>query len=412
MWSANQADRAILAWMLSPISVDDFCEAYYEKAPLHISRKQPGFYDRYFSLADLESVLFGNELHTYDVNLVKDGTPARPESFVMPKSKKKSAQKDPQSDIIDADRLSALFSGGCSVVLDKVHKFSTKVAELKRAMEMCMRHTVNGNLYLTPPGSQGFAAHYDSHDTIIIQIQGVKHWLVYEPPFDLPLDDQTFKKGVHTPGKVLLEIEMHPGDLLYIPRGFMHEAKANEDLSLHITMGLYPRRVMHVLEDMMSRLSDDPEAAILRRTFTEESIPELLAYLNGAMTAQALREADDRLKEKFETERRNGLGGQISEVMRLRRLSEDSYVALRPNLLYRVTATEKNARVVFSGKTLIFGPGAAAIIHELEGVSQVPVRALLKHDEKALTIVRKLIQEGFAVQVPAAQNPPVEVSVA
>jgi len=410
MWSPSEADRSVVAWMLSPLSIEQFAEQYYEKAPLHIARDDAGFYNRYFSLADLENVLFGNELRTKDVKVVKDGTPARPESYVWEKSKKKSAEKEPASEIIDADRLSALFSSGCSVVLDHLQHFSTKVAELKRSMEQCFRHSVNGNLYLTPPGNQGFAVHYDTHDTWIIQIEGRKQWRVYAPPFALPLDDQKYDKKVHPVGEVLLEMELRPGDLLYIPRGFMHEARSNEDLSLHITFGLYPNRTLQVLVNFLETAASEKDAAVLRETFTEANIPKLLEYLRGALTPENLSAADARMEEKFVRERRNGLAGQISEVMRLRSLSEDSYAAVRPDMLYEVQASEKNTKLRFSGKTLFFGPGAAAIVHELEGMSGVQVRSLLKHDPNALSIVRKLIQEGFALQLPAA--PAEKVAVA
>ena len=35
---------------------------------------------------------------------------------------------------------------------------------------------------------------------------------------------------------------LHPGDLLYLPRGYVHEAAANAEPSLHITLGLAPHR--------------------------------------------------------------------------------------------------------------------------------------------------------------------------
>ena len=33
--------------------------------------------------------------------------------------------------------------------------------------------------YLTPPGSQGFAPHYDDIEAIVIQLEGRKHWKLY-----------------------------------------------------------------------------------------------------------------------------------------------------------------------------------------------------------------------------------------
>ena len=35
--------------------------------------------------------------------------------------------------------------------------------------------------YLTPPGSQGFAPHYDDIEAFVIQLEGKKHWKLYNP---------------------------------------------------------------------------------------------------------------------------------------------------------------------------------------------------------------------------------------
>ncbi len=35
--------------------------------------------------------------------------------------------------------------------------------------------------YLTPAGTCGFAPHWDDIDALILQLEGRKHWIVYEP---------------------------------------------------------------------------------------------------------------------------------------------------------------------------------------------------------------------------------------
>lgn len=40
---------------------------------------------------------------------------------------------------------------------------------------------MGANVYLTPPGTQGFAPHYDDIEAFLIQLEGKKHWRLYAP---------------------------------------------------------------------------------------------------------------------------------------------------------------------------------------------------------------------------------------
>ncbi len=369
MWSTSPAGRAALAWLLTPLSIEEFQSQYYERAPMHVARDRAGYYQRVFDLLEVERILYASELHKADIRLVKDGVPVRPESYLVPKPVCKENELEPYTDRVDADRISALFASGCSIVMHDVRSLSAPAANFCRELEMLFHHRVSPNMYLTPPGNQGFDAHYDTHDTAIVQIEGTKHWRVYESAFPLPLDDQTFDKRLHTPGKVCIEADLRPGDFLYIPRGFLHEAKANEDLSLHLTLGLYPRRWIQVLKKALDDAGEAAENALLRETATAESVPALHALLQSILAHSALCAAEVAIENQFVRERRNGLDGQMNQISRLRELGEESLVALRPNVLYELTESEKTARLAFSGKNLVFGAGASGIIRELEGAA-------------------------------------------
>jgi ribosomal protein L16 Arg81 hydroxylase len=379
------------------VTIEEFFERYYERAPLHIPRIDPAYYDRYFTLNEFERIMCGSELRTNDIKVVRDGTPARVETYAKAKKKRKSEEKDGPSDIVEPDRLSALLAGGCSLVLDGAQRFSPSMGYLCRELEMFLRHPVNPNVYFTPADAQGFSVHYDTHDTVIIQIAGTKHWRVYNAPLELPLDDQTFNKNLHPVGDVQLDFEIKPGDLLYIPRGFLHEARATDEVSLHVTLGLYPQRWVQVLHEALGRAAQSE--ALLRKTCElgdDERIAEFLAGLFSGDTFARTRAA---MQERFEGDRLNGLDGQIEQMVRLKDLCEDSIVAARPSVLYRLQQDEKSTKLTFSGKTLTFGPGAAALIQELVNVESSTPRTLQHHDENALKVIRKLIQEGFALQL-------------
>ncbi|XP_078439397.1 uncharacterized protein LOC144709663 isoform X2 [Wolffia australiana] len=113
--------------------------------------------------------------------------------------------------------------------------------------------SVGANIYLTPPGSQGLARHYDDHCVFICQLLGTKRWTVsprstpllprlYEP---LGGSSSSVSRGSCGDDK---EFVLREGDILYIPRGCPHEAQTFGDIaespiemstfSLHLTLGI------------------------------------------------------------------------------------------------------------------------------------------------------------------------------
>ena len=99
--------------------------------------------------------------------------------------------------------------------------------------------------YLTPPGTQGFAPHYDDIEAFVLQVEGCKRWRVYRPhksQNQLPRvsSRKIFPLGFHLMcvshfksyvgnfgqkglGKPDIDVLLEPGDLLYFPRGFIHQ---------------------------------------------------------------------------------------------------------------------------------------------------------------------------------------------
>lgn len=99
---------------------------------------------------------------------------------------------------------------------------------------------VGANVYLTPPSSQGFAPHYDDIEAFVLQIEGKKEWLLYPPRTDdekLPRESSPNFQQDELGGPVLFKKILSPGDMLYFPRGWIHQARTVDGHhSLHITL--------------------------------------------------------------------------------------------------------------------------------------------------------------------------------
>lgn len=134
---------------------------------------------------------------------------------------------------------------GASIVLNHADLLSAPIARLCQDLQLSLPHAY-ANSYLTPPLSQAVPCHADDRDVLVVQVYGSKQWKVYQytpVPYPYP-HEQVGKNGLEVPASVLegplaIDTTLHPGDVLYMPRGFVHEAKTNaNEPSFHVTVAL------------------------------------------------------------------------------------------------------------------------------------------------------------------------------
>ena len=137
------------------------------------------------------------------------------------------------------------FLDGCSIVLNHADLRSFPIAHLCNDLQRSFPHAY-ANAYITPRCSQAVPAHADDRDVFIVQIYGSKTWTVYQRvpiPYPYP-DEQVGKAGHPVPeavlqGPVLLQHTLVPGSVLYMPRGYVHQASTTADSSsCHVTVAL------------------------------------------------------------------------------------------------------------------------------------------------------------------------------
>ncbi|KAI2530545.1 RIOX2 isoform 6, partial [Pan troglodytes] len=101
---------------------------------------------------------------------------------------------------------------------------------------------VGSNVYITPAGSQGLPPHYDDVEVFILQLEGEKHWRLYHPT--VPLAREYSVEAEERIGRPVHEFMLKPGDLLYFPRGTIHQADTPAGLahSTHVTISTYQNK--------------------------------------------------------------------------------------------------------------------------------------------------------------------------
>ncbi|MGB5952346.1 MAG: cupin domain-containing protein [Ornithinimicrobium sp.] len=187
----------------------------------------------------VDELLSRRALRTPFIRLAQDGT-TLPESRYTIGGGVGAGVTDQVSD----DAVLGLFGGGATIVLQALHRTWAPIAAWSARLAAELGHPVQVNAYITPAQSQGFADHYDVHDVFVMQVHGRKEWSIREPVIDAPLRDQPWaerKTEVEqaATGSPTIQHVLNPGDCLYLPRGYIHSAKALGGISIHLTVGVH-----------------------------------------------------------------------------------------------------------------------------------------------------------------------------
>ena len=136
-----------------------------------------------------------------------------------------------ENETLGVETLKRGFNAGFSLLVNDVEARVAAVAAACSALESYTRILCNANLYLTPAGAQGFDAHYDWMDGLVVQLDGAKRWRLYPPLVALPRADLTRKPTAAELAALpaAAEVELREGDVLYLPRGTLHEASTPAD---------------------------------------------------------------------------------------------------------------------------------------------------------------------------------------
>ncbi len=150
------------------------------------------------------------------------------------------------SDQISDARLAQLFEDGATIVLQGLHRTWGPIVDFAADLATELGHPVQANAYITPAQSQGFSAHYDVHDVFVLQLAGQKRWIIHEPVHPWPMRHEPWDTGGRkeqvaqaAAGEPVLDVVLEPGDCLYLPRGYLHAAKALAGVSAHLTLGVH-----------------------------------------------------------------------------------------------------------------------------------------------------------------------------
>ena len=148
---------------------------------VHLHQTDPADLVGLLSFDDVDHLLTSTAIRTPAVRVAQDGSVLPPSRYTRSGA---SLAGQPLTGLVDPRKVIDLFEGGATVVLQGLHRYWPPLIDLVAELELALGHPCQANAYLTPPGSQGFAVHSDTHDVFVFQTHGSKQWEVHPAPGD------------------------------------------------------------------------------------------------------------------------------------------------------------------------------------------------------------------------------------
>ena len=348
---------------------------------VHVHHTEPDRLVGLLSFEDVDHLLTSTAIRTPAVRIAQDGS-------VLPTSRYTRAGAslagEALTGLVDARKVLELFDGGATVVLQGLHRYWPPLRELTAQLELDLGHPCQANAYLTPPGSQGFPVHSDSHDVFVFQTHGTKLWEIH---------------GEDGPEEVLLE----PGLSMYLPTGTPHAARAQGGASLHVTIGINQLTWRGVLRRAVAGLVDGLPDEHLPAGYLEDTsvlavgladrLVALAADLRGLPTAGVVELEVQRFLTSRPTRQRRGL----VDVLAVRDLTDSTPLRRRPGHPCVLVTAGERLRVLLGDRVLEVPARLRPALEEIRiraDLTPADLGGVLDASDR-LVLCRRLVREGL-----------------
>lgn len=352
---------------------------------IHLHRGDPASLAALLSLDDVDDLLTSSAIRTPSVRLAKDGA-------VLPESaytRRATLAGKPLSGLVDPRRALELFADGATVVLQGLHRYWPPITRLVAELELELGHPCQANAYLTPPGAQGFAVHTDSHDVFVFQTAGSKQWEVHGPT------------GVN-------EVELEPGVSMYLPTGTPHAARAQQHVSLHVTIGINQLTWRGLVQRSVAKVTagvpdhhlpagylDDPGR------LAEELASRLEAVACHIRDMDVTAAINDEMR-RFLTRRASRLPGGLHDVLAVDAVADDTRLRRRPGHPCVLLAHGDRVDVLLGDRSVDVPGWVRPALEVVRKVPELSPGDLAEHldAQSRLVLCRRLVREGLLEVAP------------
>ncbi|MEX5632813.1 JmjC domain-containing protein [Parafrankia sp. FMc2] len=267
----------------------------WEDRPAHFTGL--GAFDDVFNLGLAEDLIVSRGLRLPYLRLVRDGSYLPVARFTH----RTGTGAGSADGVADPDAVLREIHAGATVVLRGLTRYCPTVADVCHTLSGELGFDTSAGAYLTPAHARGAGLHFDPMSVLVRQVHGVKHWRIHAPEHRWPVGPPQAGGPPVTP--VVMELSLGPGDCLYLPRGYLHDAWTTDEMSVHITFsGDVPPTwvdVAHLLVDQAAaderlreglpwRFDAEPDALLAQVRDKLDVLRELLATVDPGTLAAGL----------------------------------------------------------------------------------------------------------------------------
>lgn len=397
--SLNMKQSELPGGFLNPVTSARFFDDYWEIAPLHVGRSDDHYFSDLLSLTDIETALSCQEFSFPAVQLTHAGQSVPVSDYTD------------QNNQIVVQRLLERHQQGATIVVSAAQKYFPGLGALTRQVQTDLQLRAQTNVYLSPPGRQGFNAHFDNHDVFILQVSGKKTFRFYSGGTELPFSENSFDPDHDEAGAFEEEIGLEAGDTLYIPRGIIHDAVADDkEPSLHITLGVYAITVRHLLQEILQRASEKDvryrksiDNKLWQQTSVDHAfiVEQAQQLMSAAFSADNFNDAITRLRDDIALDTTPDCDGWLSASQSLE-IQPDSVLTVRGCQILSKDVDADSVTLRVAGRVIKFDPAMATAINYLlqQGQSSVADLQGLAVDQQ-IALANRLYQEHIVDVVSA-----------
>ncbi|HET8988252.1 MAG TPA: cupin domain-containing protein [Humibacillus sp.] len=313
------------------------------------------------------------------------------------------------ADQVSDDKLLRLFAGGATIVLQGLHRTWGPLIDFTQQLGEELGHPVQANAYVTPRQSTGFSDHYDVHDVFVLQVSGKKRWRLRPPVHPAPLRDEPWTDhraaiAEASETEPALEFTLQPGDVLYLPRGWVHSATALGGVSTHVTLGVHVWTRRHLADALVAAALDTTSRdeqlraslAVSPEGFGHGELGTDIELVRDALL-RALRDVDpddvvDALQARVRTAQRPSPIGPLAQVAAAEALTDDLCLRMRPHVDARLVPSREGHAVLTSRL-----PDFPVEARDVGTVVALVADGVLRADMVGIDLARRLMLAGLVV---------------